>query len=183
MPGIRRREFVSLFGGAAVAWPVAARAQQPAMPVVGFLSSRGSGDDPQLVAAVRQGLRETGFIEGQNVSIEYRFAKNQNDRLPALAADLVRHQVSVITAGPTPAALAAKAASTTIPIVFEVATDPVALGLVASMNRPGGNVTGVTNLGVEIAPKRLEMLRELLPLPGTLRFSSTRQVPLLPRLC
>jgi putative ABC transport system substrate-binding protein len=163
MPGIRRREFVSLFGGAAVAWPVAARAQQPAMPVVGFLSSRGSGDDPQLVAAVRQGLRETGFIEGQNVSIEYRFAENQNDRLPALAADLVRHQVSMITAGPPPAALAAKAASTTIPIVFEVATDPVALGLVASMNRPGGNVTGVTNLGVEIAPKRLEMLRELLP--------------------
>jgi putative ABC transport system substrate-binding protein len=133
------------------------------MPVIGFLSSRGPGDDPHLVAAVRQGLKDAGYVEGQNVAIEYRFAENQNDRLPALAADLVRRRVAVITAGPTPPALAAKAATTTIPIVFEVATDPVALGLVASLNRPGGNVTGVTNLGVEIAPKRLEMLRELLP--------------------
>jgi putative ABC transport system substrate-binding protein len=151
-----------LIGGATV-WPTVARAQQASMPVVGFLSTRGAGDDPHLVDAVRQGLKDLGYLEGQNVAIEYRFADHQNDRLPALAADLVRRRVAVITAGPTPAALAAKAATTTIPIVFEVATDPVALELVASLSRPGGNITGVTNLGVEIAPKRLEMLRELLP--------------------
>jgi putative ABC transport system substrate-binding protein len=165
---VKRRQFITMAGGAA-AWPVMARAQQP-MPVIGFLSSRGSGDDPHLVAAVRQGLKDTGYVEGQNVAIEYRFAENQNDRLPALAADLVRRRVAVITAGPTPPAIAAKAATTTIPIVFEVATDPVALGLVASLNRPGGNVTGVTNLGVEIAPKRLEMLRELLPTASNIAF-------------
>jgi len=165
---VKRREFIALAGGAA-AWPIAARAQQ-AMPVIGFLSSRGPRDDPHLVAAVRQGLKDAGYVEGQNVAIEYRFAENQNDRLPTLAADLVRRRVTAITAGPTPPALAAKAATTTIPIVFEVATDPVALGLVASLNRPGGNVTGVTNLGVEIAPKRLEMLRELLPTASNIAF-------------
>jgi putative ABC transport system substrate-binding protein len=133
------------------------------MPVIGLLTSRAPGDAPHLLAAVLQGLKDTGFVEGQNVAIEYRFAGNQNERLPALAADLVRRQVTVIAATTTPAALAAKAATTAIPIVFEVGSDPVRLGLVASLNRPGGNVTGVTQLTQEIAPKRLELLHELIP--------------------
>jgi putative ABC transport system substrate-binding protein len=164
---MRRRDVITLLGSAAAAWPLAARAQQAAVPVVGFLSTRGASDDPHLVAAVRQGLKDAGYVEGQNVAIEYRFAEHQNDRLPGMAAD-VRRRVAVITAGPTPAALAARAATSTIPIVFEVATDPVTLGLVASLSRPGGNITGVTNLGVEIAPKRLEMLHELLPAATTI---------------
>jgi putative ABC transport system substrate-binding protein len=162
--GLRRREFIAALGGAA-AWPLAARAQR--RPVIGFLWSRSPGDDPQLVAAFREGLKQVGYIEGQNVVIDYRFAENQYDRLPAFAADLVRRQVSVIFAN-GPAARAAKEATASVPIVFSAGFDPVEAGLVPSLNRPGGNITGVTILDVELGPKRLELLHELVPATSTL---------------
>jgi putative tryptophan/tyrosine transport system substrate-binding protein len=161
---VRRRDFIKIVACSAASWPVTAAAQRPSRPVIGFLGSASPSSYAIRLDAFRQGLGELGFVEGQNVTVEYRWAEGVNTRLPALAAELVQRQVTVLVAGGgTPSALAAKAATTVIPIVFEVATDPVVIGLVASLNRPGGNVTGIANLNVETAPKRLELLRKLLP--------------------
>jgi putative ABC transport system substrate-binding protein len=168
---MRRREFITLIGATAAVWPLGGRAQQPSKSTIGFLGSESPDAWAGRLQELQRGLSESGFVEGQNLSVEYRWAQGRNERLPSMAADLVREQVKVIIApGSTPAALAAQAATKTIPIVFEIASDPVELGLVSSLSKPGGNVTGVTTLNLEIGPKRLELLHNVIPSTKVIGF-------------
>jgi putative tryptophan/tyrosine transport system substrate-binding protein len=175
---MRRREFIALSGGAVVTWPLSARAQQPAMPVIGILATASPEENTSRLRAFREGLGAAGYVEGQNVGIEYRWAEAHSSRLPELAAQLVHQQVAVlVAAGGTASALVAKAATASVPIVFGIGADPVGLGLVTSLNRPGGNVTGVTSLNLEVVPKRLQLLHELLPTATNMALLVNPAVP------
>ena len=175
---MKRRTFIALLGGGAAAWSISTRAQQPALPVVGYLNSRGPDDAAHLAAAFRRGLRDSGYIDGQNVRIEYRWAHGRFDQLPAMAQELARVPVAVLVAGGgEPAVMAAKAATSTIPIVFSMGSDPIKLGLAASYNRPGGNVTGIDILTATLEPKRLRLLHDLVPAVGTIGFLVDRNFP------
>jgi putative ABC transport system substrate-binding protein len=177
---LKRREFITLLGGAAT-WPLAARGQQPTMPVIGFLHSASPGPYAHLLAAFREGLRDTGYIEGKNVAIEYRWAEGRYDRLPALATELVQLDVALIAAaGGEPSPLAAKAATSTIPIVFTAGGDPVEAGLVASLGRPGGNITGTTIMGLQMGPKRLDIVKQLVPSAGNITMLVNPKFPTVP---
>jgi putative tryptophan/tyrosine transport system substrate-binding protein len=179
---VRRRDFITLLGGAA-AWPLAARTQQPAMPVIGFLSGSSIANRSHLMTAFRQGVRESGYVDGKNVRFEYRWAEDQYDQLPDLVADLERRQVAVIAATDTPSAIAAKAATTTTPIVFASGGDPVREGLVAALNRPGGNITGVTFLSATLAAKQLGLLHDLLPHAACIGVLTDPNMPITGFLC
>jgi putative ABC transport system substrate-binding protein len=177
---MKRREFIAFAGGAALAWPLVAHAQQPALPLIGILATTSTETNATRLAAFREGLRVAGYVEGQNVNIEYRWAEADSGRLPELAAQLLDHHVTVlVAAGGTASALAAKAATASVPIIFGIGSDPVAVGLVATLNRPGGNVSGVTSLNVEVAPKRLELLREILPSATNMALLINPAVPAL----